>query len=296
VGNTTTVDGTVEAGEARETMRLFDVQSYNLRRHVEKEMKYARKKGYKFPANVPASVMANNWLLYRYGITPFIRSMNDIFVVGTRIRTRRETSRGGTSFQEERENSFPTGGTYHPSAEATIKTVITASYRAGVLYEYRDFGNKYGFSLENIPGTAWELTPLSFVLDWFWNTNDFIRALTPRVRTFRLATWHGYEITHDSTFHIDVGPVASGYTVVQDCSTGVSRRVVTTRRRTPGLLSPSLRPRESAFREVLTSKRIVDAFALTTQLVLTCSGEHDKAKAESWVCFYQPHDEIGVAL
>jgi hypothetical protein len=261
------VDGLVEAGEARETMDLFNRQSWSLRRQVEKELKYARKRGWKFPVNVPIAVMSNNWLRYRYGIAPLLGLLNDTLVTGTRVRARRQTARGSASVHSTWEEQYPGGGYYHPSSMWTVRGSITTSVRAGILYEYERWSNKYGFTPDKIPEAAWNLAPWTFVADWVWNTGEFISALTPRMNVARLATWHGYESIINRVLTVEVGPVKSGFTVTQDCSGGYSSHTHTARIRRPGLLAPHWHAKEGALREIITSEKIVDAFALTSQLL-----------------------------
>lgn len=263
----TSVDGTVEAGEARETMKMFSIRDWNLREHIRKEMRYAQKRGYTFPkSGVAASVLANNWLKYRYGIAPLLSLLNDTIVVGSRIRTRRETSRGFSSVSggPVQVDTVVNGG-FHNVTGTSVKT-WSSSIRAGILYEYKDFGNKYGFSLGAIPRAAWELTTLSFVMDWFANTGEFIGALTPRTSIVRRATWLGYETEVVYSYYNSVGPLKPpGYTVVATQSGSATQRLIG-RKRVPFILAPTWYVRENALREIVTSKRIVDAFALTFQM------------------------------
>jgi len=263
----TSVDGVTEVGEARETMRLFSLHDWNLKEHLRKEIRYAERKGYKFPrAIAPTNVLLSNWLKYRYGIMPFVRLLNDTLVVGSRIRTRRETARAGTATGSREVFTSPiTYGSFHNSW--FVRTCDwEASVRAGILYEYRDFGNKYGFSLSNVPAAIWELTPWSFVVDWFANTGDFIRALTPKLQVRQLATWLGYQQKLNFGYERFLGPIKpAGYSVYKPQS-GTWQYQIETRRRVPMILSPSLYIRENALSEIATSQRIVDAFALTSQL------------------------------
>jgi hypothetical protein len=49
-------------------------------------------------------------------------------------------------------------------------------YKADMTYlPARDFG------LTELPLTAWELVPFSFVVDWFVNIGDWLEALTPKL-------------------------------------------------------------------------------------------------------------------
>lgn len=262
----TSVDGTVEAGEARETMKMFSLRNWNLREHIEKERKYAARRGYQFiENNVPLAIATSNWLKYRYGIIPLLALLNDTIVVGSRIRTRRETSRGFSSVAGDPVTvETPFSGAFHDGVGTSTKT-WSSSVRAGILYEYKDFGNKYGFSLGAIPRAAWELTTLSFVMDWFANTGEFISALTPRYSIVRRATWLGYETEVVYSYYNSIGPLkTSGYTLDATGSGSATQRL-TGRKRVPFIVAPTWYVRENALREIVTSKRIVDAFALTFQ-------------------------------
>lgn len=273
--DSTDVDGTVEAAEGRQTIDLFDRRAWNLREQIRKEITYARKRGAVWPVTVPVSVMANNWLRYRYGLAPFLALLNDTIVTGTAIRTRRRTARGTGATSSDWVETTPGGGYYHPSSVWTITGSAEASVRAGILYEYRNFSDKYGFSLDKIPRAFWELAPYSFVVDWFTNAGEFLGSLTPKLAVRRLATWHGYEATISRTLTVSVGPVRSGFSVELDCSSGSSNHVTTVRHRSPGLLAPILRVRENAMSDVLNSRRVVDAFALTSQMFFKLLGRVD---------------------
>lgn len=264
----TNVDGAIEALEARQTMELFDRHQYSLRKQIQKELKYAEKRGFRFPVNVPVAVMANNWLKYRYGLGPAISLMHDAIVVGTKIQTRRETARDGTVAGGSSTDAFSvTGGMLKTDYKVT--RTWESSIRAGILYEYINFRNKYGFSIDQVPYALWNIVPYSFVSDWFWNMGTFIRALTPKAGIRQLATWMGYEtkISHlialdqwsktmSNPSYYSVTKPPGGFTTIEWVG----------RHRVPFIRSPSLYVRENAISEIVTSKRIVDAFALTSQM------------------------------
>jgi hypothetical protein len=261
------VEGYVETAEARQTLESFDVRQWNLRRQVEKELRYALKKGKRFPISVPAQVMANNWLKYRYGILPALRLLEQTLVTGSRIQTRRETARAGTTVagsQQWTKNAI--GGFY--DVEYTVSREWNASVRAGILYEYERFLSANGMSLADLPAAAWELVPWSFVADWVFNTGSYIRAITPRASVIRRATWTGYKI--ELNYHVNVSNVTwkggSGYTRIQDPSGGHSIHLVGLKR-VPSIRSPQLAVRNDWKSDFVSPTRIVDAFALTTQLL-----------------------------
>jgi len=264
----TTVEGATELAEGRQTIDLFNLRQYRLREQILRELRYAQKRGSKFPVSVPAAVMANNWLLYRFGLGPACQLAMDTLIVGSRIRTRRETSRGFASTGGTDSVVQPTViGGFH-DVQHTVTKTWQSSVRAGILYEYwRSFGNKYGVTLGRLPGAAWEYLPWSFVADWFTNTGVFINALVPRVQTVRRATWLGY---HTEIFLASYSSLSgikgSGYSVTKSQS-GATVHKIEGRKRSPHVLAPSWYIRENAMSDVIHSARVVDAFALTTQLL-----------------------------
>lgn len=260
------IDGIVEAAEARQTMELFRLRTWNLVEQLRKERAYATRKGL---GNLVSAgrLFSNNWLMARYGIMPFVRLMHDALVVGPRIRTRRETARGAgpiVAGSEIVETVTSSDSNYYDTW--TVSRTWNVSTRAGILYEYDNFQNKWGFSLANVPAAIWEATPWSFVVDWFLNTGDFIRALTPKLGTTELASWSG--------FHSEVRIVATrtsygvgtGRTLTR-APTGSTLTTIEGKVRRNHCAAPRLYVRNDAIRSIATSKRVIDAFALASQLL-----------------------------
>jgi hypothetical protein len=263
----TNVDGAVEALEARQTMELFDRRQWNLRDQVQKELRYAEKRGKRFPVSVPVAVMADNWLKYRFGLGPLLALLNDTIVVGSKIQTRRETARDGASTGGSDSFAFSIAGGYGVS-DFEDRRSWEISARAGILYEYINFRNKYGFSLDQVPYAAWNMVPWSFVADWVGNMGTFISALTPRSGVRRLATWCGYHTTINQIIAVTSYTMTLSGWVVTQAPTGFTTIRMEGRRRIPHIFGPSLYIRENALKEIVTSKRIVDAFALTSQMFM----------------------------
>jgi hypothetical protein len=70
---------------------------------------------------------------------------------------------------------------YQVQMEAKVKAKATIYYRklAGASLK-GEILRHYGLHPEQFPALLWELTPLSFVVDWFTNVGDWIKAITPR--------------------------------------------------------------------------------------------------------------------
>jgi len=258
------VDGLVEQAEAKETMELFRRRTWDLNRYLEREERYARKKGWlsRLPWHL---VLADNWMKYRYGIIPLIRLMHDAIIIGPRIRPRRETARGsgsvgGSAILATVDNA---DATYRE--KWVVSKTWSVSTRAGILYEYTHFPNKYGFTLSEIPVAMWNAATLTFVADWWWNVSDFIRALTPKTGVSELAGWSGYHsVVNVTATRVAWGTVSSSLTQTRAPS-GSCLTVIEDKVRFNNCPGPTLYAHSGSGKRFITSPRVVDAFALATQ-------------------------------
>lgn len=224
----------VELAEAKETFKLLAKpldDTYEFIRKVQ------RSRGFRRYAGSLGSYIANNWLKYRYGLTPLALSMQDVWSLVTADRSgRRRTARGYASATATDSNSF-VGTQYAAYGLSHSQTAsLKRSVRAGVLYEWNfDWVVQGGLSLSEIPSALYELVPYSFVEGWFGNLGDVIRAVTPRGGVKPLASWtttrDEYHATHDVTFQ---WKSPTGYTETQHPTFAQTREVKTTSRH-PGL-------------------------------------------------------------
>lgn len=196
------VMGMVDLIEIRKTLDMIRNPFEATRKFVSdirRSKRYQRSK-----AKSVGEFISSNWLQYRYGILPLLSSMNGIIEVVTKPKTSvRHTSRGFASgnFGTITEVGPVSGNTPGSFFTTQINREITGrcTVRTGVLYEHVfSTTDRIGFSLHDIPSTAWELIPYSFVADWFANTGDLIRALTPKAGVRQLACWTRNEFVLDA--------------------------------------------------------------------------------------------------
>lgn len=132
------------------------------------------------------------WLEFRYGWTPLIHDIVDgLKAIGAqelrddlvpkpfyRVLGRKEGEGVGTVALSRA--AFG-GGNWTGSAEIKHKVSVKAYAKyqvespSGVMNRLNDFG------AFDVPRTAWELVPFSFVVDWFIPIGDWLGALTPKV-------------------------------------------------------------------------------------------------------------------
>jgi len=143
------------------------------------------------------------WLEMRYGMQPLMLDVKSIIQnfdglitqSGERCLVARAHQEASHVFEE----SF---------TDAQLSDFLTV-FRASGAYEYNQFvsvdaGVRYsveprvssvaqilGTRAQELPATLWELMPLSFVVDWFANVGDWIKASTPLSPDVHLlGMWH----------------------------------------------------------------------------------------------------------
>lgn len=125
---------------------------------------------------------SNAYLLYRYGIAPLV---NDLWQVKTALEAkyvqRRETTRASetTSGFSSRVLSLDLSGVgnngsflFNTSEEVTVRAMTLDQFTTSFRYEA-------GLSMKNLAILPWELVPLSFVADWFFNMGELLASYVP---------------------------------------------------------------------------------------------------------------------
>lgn len=172
--NSQTWDVLTELGEMPETIKMIIngiIQGIKLLLRAKKEIKQNLSSG------SIGKDAASIWMMYRYGLMPIIYSVNDALDY---------LSLEARSFQSFRGRS---------DTPFVLDDIGAFKYVGNnATYEERCF-LKYGYDLEskatglklNIASTAWELVPLSFVFDWFFQVGDTLTALSVPKNVNRVA-------------------------------------------------------------------------------------------------------------
>jgi hypothetical protein len=205
------------------------------------------------------------WLEVRYGWLPLIYDVQGALKALGAVRKPRFTARGFANSSK----SLITNGTayYFGISGLGINWALTQNLekrvRAFILYEVdaRSFiSQKLG--LLQLPSSAWELVPWSFVIDWFVDIGSWLDSLTPRVginilaEGYTLATQHDRVRSVTSTSFVAPYSNESGLTGTSDQWSGRSKV------RKVGL-PPFPLPRVNV---KFNPKRAIDSLALLVQL------------------------------
>lgn len=127
-------------------------------------------------ADRAAQLLGKRWLASRYAVMPLIYSMQDIAGLLQTAKYRFQTDRSKKVIEmdtpEVLSDVYPIYMSFETRGSTTIRSTTKAAYNLGALQKLI---SRVGF---NPFATAWELIPLSFVVDWFVNVGDSITALT----------------------------------------------------------------------------------------------------------------------
>jgi hypothetical protein len=175
-----------DVGELAETIRFLKrpfTSFVRLGKRFRRDVKLKRKlNGRDVRSYSEAS--ASVWLEYRFAIMPLVRSMLTLWeAAGTDIhRPKRRTARGIVG-----DLSSPASGSYLQYWSPTwirfmIDDKVETTMKSGILYTVdnpvESLSFKYGLRLADIPETAWNLLPLSFMVDRVVDISTSIRGIT----------------------------------------------------------------------------------------------------------------------
>lgn len=143
-------------------------------------------------------LVASEWLRFRYGISPLIsdvkaamRVLSETYDIKDKLHTARSTAQIFAT-------KIIDSNVADAWAKVDYKTTQSHTYKVRAwwhdVYQSTPF-DKLGFTYQNVVGSAWEFTRLSFVVDWFVNVGDLIYANLPRVNVNSLGG--GYSERND---------------------------------------------------------------------------------------------------
>lgn len=266
--NATDLQGLVEVAEIHKARDLFRFRLSRFKRYLDQAYNRTKKRDIRALAGVTSreisDVVSSNWLRYRYGIMPAIYLVEDS-VVGLQVRLMRATARGNVSYQYSEVERVQTFNVYtFYTMKWSDYGVYTIDVRAGILYRPDIHWNGYGFNLREVPSAAVELTPYSFVGDWFVNISPFVRAYFANLGVHHLASWTTVKETYTRTSSCEATwKSPSGYSNLRT-PTGLLTSQVTTTERFIGV-QKGLAFRRDSMRKIGEDKRGIDALALTFQ-------------------------------
>lgn len=172
-------DAGVFLGELTETIGMLVNPFAGLR-------KVLRHKNFRDPKKL-VNASANTWMEFRYGIMPFANDIAAIAALFSKRALKAEThinrATKGSAPLTSRSRGTVTSTVGNFWLERQYASTFEDKYTSGVGYITKpgiySHLHSYGLAVQDVPNLLWELTPLSFVVDWFYSVGPWIRAITP---------------------------------------------------------------------------------------------------------------------
>lgn len=216
--------------------------------------------------------MTETWLLYRYGIMPLVYTAQDLMKVLEGKQSQYQTHRQRRIIKDRVVdiggwNAALAPGLPYIPYKVKCKYTLTERVTLKTCFTGSSLSRKWGV---NPAVTAWELTRLSFVVDWFIQVGDFIQALAPSFadqtacvysRKVEATIWTVLDQDNPFSWVAEPGDILSYKPKV----VGISGQVESYHRVVIDPTSHITIPTEVK----LNWKRQVDAFALTWPLLKT---------------------------
>lgn len=201
--NSGTYDLLTEVAELPETLKYLIgiLQDFALalkavrKKEVEVKKLFRNKKQTERTAYELADALASVWLQFRYAISPLAYSFNDV------ITTLEEYKRVFAKYRQRQED-------YAEPVEISGLDILSHD---DFVTSHKVF-IKRSFSPEDIVdallsllkvnplATAYELIPLSFVVDWFLNIGDYITAMTGTIKYSQEAATYSWKTEGNVTY------------------------------------------------------------------------------------------------
>jgi hypothetical protein len=141
----------------------------------------------------PCDTFSDLWLECRYAIRPLVFEMHQaVSALQSQIANGSRNTARGFHRVEDVSSSSAISGSCSDICWTEIDTVSRHSnYRAGVLYTIDSDVNGIMsvWGLDKPLETIWELTPFSFIIDWFFNIGDIIASWSYNPSLHARASW-----------------------------------------------------------------------------------------------------------
>lgn len=190
-----------ELGELQETLQMLRNPLKGLRDFLSKDNEYWSRalaqviKNRKFPTRhlkLTGKTVSETWLEIRYGIMPFIRTIQELVKlsldVGTVDQNAISTVGGGVKDVIVKSISGPTTSFNSRIIVPTTGTRVTSVKVNAKIYFRRKHAlsrsRQLGLDIVNVPEVMWQLATCSFIVDWFIDLGAFIASwrYTPEIQ------------------------------------------------------------------------------------------------------------------
>lgn len=219
-----------------------------------------------------AKIIADDWLMYRYGIQPLVKDIQSVMKAirdpSAKEKPVRHTSRKSLTLTSKSTTQHVVSSDACDTSYSKVSE-DTVVVRAMSLDEFfNSVSRDFGFSAKDLLTLPWELVPYSFVADWFTNIGDILGAIAPTPGWKQLGSCLVLKrmvVTNTLCGSSTVLP-STGYTMLRPRSGGLYGSLYSVQRMDldDSYLIPVIR---SDFR-MDEWRRVADSAALVGQLIL----------------------------
>lgn len=220
----------------------------------------AYKSKYRTQTKSPWEIFQDLWLGARYSVRPMVYDALDATRALQHLMKGDATYVKGRGFQNSAINeTFDTGWTVRTAKteEKYVETLTGSLTYRGVSFISLESG-LHGAIQANPLVTAWELTPWSFVFDWFVNIGGYINTLTPFLMGDFAGTMYSTKVELTWLGYYNVRPRAVSQPYTGGAGPASKRKVLTEYIRTEHSGAPPPPP----FNPRLNLPKVVDLVAL----------------------------------
>lgn len=204
----------VTAAEAHKTYKLlldmFRVAASLFRRGLRVKSRVAM-------GTMSAAKAAQAWLSIRYGLRPLYYDIKSTIEGFNSInRDHRARFAATVSDEDTVSQSFSDWSAKYLILSGTCYRKLQVEVSAGVLVKVNvtKIGLKKALGLEQLTLSAWELVPFSFIVDWFFNTADYIASWSPVGEVEPLTSWVVLRTKSEAVREVtdyEIAPYPDGY-------------------------------------------------------------------------------------
>lgn len=214
------------------------------------------------------NMLSGSWLEWRYGIMPVILTVEaaiEHFAGLNKILNGKLLRASGT-VKTKYSRQYVVARDYQNWSFRGQRDIIVKKKVCSKAYYTQcfppTFAQKYGLDLSNLPSVAWELIPLSFVVDWFFGVGNWLGSLKALDYRTSLGTTTSQKTTITMKTRVDkmvCGYVPSGIDSAQSSTSTLTLEML---ERRVNLTPPPLPVVNSG---ALSLKRQIDALSLSWQ-------------------------------
>jgi len=155
------------------------------------------------------STNADRYMEIRYGLRPLVYDalaiINAIKADGKQ-HPPRVTFRSGESWDNAVTDIVRVDETDDRYTDLLVTTTVSVEVRSGVLVGVENISRLNIWGMDSIVQAMWDVTPLSFVWDWFFNIGKVLSSWAPESGVTALASW----VTTEKTVTQTLVPSSSG--------------------------------------------------------------------------------------